>query len=102
MELIEIASTYNEDENEDPDEMTHILVKDETWKELKNITTREIQKLLKLAMNKTTKQDFSMKLGLENFDKNNILKFRHQCKNTKLRHIQFRLCQRTSSPWKKC
>ena len=91
MELIEIASTYNEDENEDSDEMTHMLVRDETWKELKDITTREIQKLLKLAMNKTTKQDFNMRLGLENFDKNNIVKFRHQCKNTKLRHIQFRL-----------
>ena len=47
MELIEIASMYNEDENEDSDEMTHILVKDETWKELKNTTTKARPKPIK-------------------------------------------------------
>ena len=91
MEMIEIASSYNEDENEDSNELTHILEKDGTWKELKDITTKEIQKLLKAAMNKTTNQNHDAKLGIVNFDKNNIIKFRHHCKNVKLRQIQFRL-----------
>ena len=45
-------------------------------------------------MNKITKQDFDSKLGIENFDKNNITKFRHHCKNIKLRHIYYRLISR--------
>ena len=62
--------------------------------DLKAITTKDIQKLLKIAMNKTTTPDFNKKLGIENFDKNNITKFRHHCKNVKLRHIYYRLISR--------
>jgi hypothetical protein len=94
VELIEMASSYDEDVNAASEGITHILIKEETWKELEKITTKEIQKLLKEAMNKITKQDFDSKLGIENFDKNNITKFRHHCKNVKLRHIYYRLISR--------
>ena len=45
-------------------------------------------------MNKITKQNFNVKLEIKNFDKNNFTKFRHHCKNVKLRHIYFRLISR--------
>ena len=91
VELIEMASAYNEDLNEDSEGLTHILNKEGTWTEIKKLTTKDIQKILKEALNKITNQDFNMKLGIVNFDNNNIKKFRHQCKNVKLRHIYYRL-----------
>ena len=45
-------------------------------------------------MNKITKQDFDLKLSIENFDKNNIIKFRHHCKNVKLRQINYKFISR--------
>ena len=41
--------------------------------------------ILKEAMNKTSKQDFNMKLGIQSFSKDHISKFTHHCKNIKLR-----------------
>ena len=62
----------------------NILINEETWKELEKITTKDIQKLLKDAMNKISKQDFNTKLGIANFNINDITKFRSHCKNVKL------------------
>ena len=36
-------------------------------------------------------QNHEVKLGIEGFDKTSILKFRMRCKNTKLRHIFFKV-----------
>ena len=46
VELIEMASAYDEDLNEDLEGLTHFLSKDGTWSEIQKITTREIQKML--------------------------------------------------------
>ena len=40
---------------------------------------------------KVSVQDFNVRLGTIDFNTENINKFRHQCKNVKLRHIYFRL-----------
>ena len=90
-QMIEIAAAYDPDVNNDSLGLTHILMKGETWKEIDKITTRELQTTLKLALNKTSCQDFCQRLEIDNFYKDDIKKFRHQCKNIKLRHIFFRL-----------
>jgi hypothetical protein len=46
---------------------------------------------LKAAKNKISAQDFNVKLGTMDFNKENVSKLRYQCKNVKLRHIYFRL-----------
>ena len=40
---------------------------------------------------KISAQDFNVRLGTIDYNKENISKFRNQCKNVKLRHIYFRL-----------
>ena len=47
--------------------------------------------ILKLALGKVSSQNHDVKLGIEGFDKNSILKFRRRCKNTKSRHIFFKV-----------
>jgi hypothetical protein len=86
-----MGSSYNENINNDSAGMKYILTKGEEWIELDKITTKELQKTLKVANKKISAQDFNVKLGTKDYNKDNIVKFRHQCKNVKLRHIYFRL-----------
>ena len=92
--LIEFAASYNEDKNDDINELSHLLLNDGRWKKLNKVTTKEFQYMLKTALGKVTSQDFNVKLGIENFDKDSIIRFRTQCKNVKLRHIFYRLVSR--------
>jgi hypothetical protein len=69
----------------------YILIKGEEWMEIDKITTKELQRTLKVAKNKISVQDFNARLGTIGFNIENINKFRYQCKNAKLRHIYFRL-----------
>ena len=55
------------------------------------ITAKELQSILKINIGKVTSQDHKTKLGINEFDKENILKFRNRCKNIKLRHVFYRL-----------
>jgi hypothetical protein len=66
-------------------------MKGEEWMEIDKISIKEMQRTLKAAKNKVTAQDFNVKLGTIDYKKEDIIKFRHQCKNEKLRHIYFRL-----------
>jgi hypothetical protein len=88
-EMIEIASFYDENENDNTMGQTHILTKGEVWIELGKIITKEPQKPLKVALNKTSNQEFDLRLGTSGYEKDNIRKFQNQCKNVKLRHIYF-------------
>jgi hypothetical protein len=56
-----------------------------------SITTRDLQSCLKVALKRVEIANFDERLGTVNFDKNNILKFRSMCQNSKLRNIYFRL-----------
>jgi hypothetical protein len=69
----------------------YTLIKGEEWMEIDKITTKELQRTLKVAKGKITLQDFNARLGTIDYNKENIIKFRNQCKNVKLRHIYFRL-----------
>ena len=90
-EMIEIAASYDEGVNEDSRGLTHVLTKGEEWMEVGKVTTKLLQSTLKIALNKVSSQDFNLKLGITEYNKEGIGKFRNQCKNVKLRHIYFRL-----------
>jgi hypothetical protein len=90
-EMVEMAANYNENVNNDSASLTNILNKEEEWIELNKATTKELQRTLKVAKKKTTVPDFNVKLGTIEYEKENIIRFRQQCKNVKLRHIYFRL-----------
>jgi hypothetical protein len=59
--------------------------------QLNNVTVKQLQCLLKIALRKVESLDAKSKLGINTFDENNILNFRSNCKNPKLRNIYFRL-----------
>jgi hypothetical protein len=61
------------------------------WKELDKVTTKELQSILKIALNNVSSQDFNTRLGTTYYNKEFIGKFRKQCKNNKLKYIYFRL-----------
>ena len=89
--LVELASTFNEDNNVDTDVRYSIMGENQNWLNLNIVTTKELQSILKINLGKVSSQDHKTKLGIEDFDKDNILKFRNKCKNIKLRHIFYRL-----------
>ena len=80
--LIEYAASSNEDINNDTNDISHFLFSDGSWRELSKFTTKELQCLLKNAhaLGKVSSQDFNAKLGIDNFDKDSITRFRSQCK----------------------
>ena len=89
--LAELASNFNEDNNVDPDVRYSIMGENRNWLKLNKVTTKELQTILKSSLGKVSSQDHKTKLGIDEFDKENILKFRKKCKNTKLRHVHYRL-----------
>jgi hypothetical protein len=89
--LRELASSFNEDEDAGMTGEKYILGEGGRWLKLNKVTTKELQLILKLALGKVSSQNHDVKLGIEGFDKNSILKFRMRCKNTKLRHIFFKV-----------
>jgi hypothetical protein len=79
------------DNGDDNHELRYLRLERNTVKEINNVTVKELQVLLKKVQNKTENYDFNAKLDIQSFDTNNILKFRKNCKNPKLRNIYFRL-----------
>jgi hypothetical protein len=61
------------------------------WIPINEISTKQLQVILKRALKKITKLDVASKLKINNYEPEDILLFRKQCKNTKLRNIYFRL-----------
>jgi hypothetical protein len=91
-EMVQMAANYNENVNNDSVGIKYMLLKGEEWIGINKITTKELQRTLKVARKKISVQDFNVRLGTIDYNKENIIKFRNQCKNVKLRHIiYFRL-----------
>ena len=61
------------------------------WLDLNKVTAKELQLILKMNLGKVSSQNHIAKLGVAEFDKESILKFRNKCKNIKLRHVFYRL-----------
>jgi hypothetical protein len=92
--LTEIAENYNENLNNDSEEMKYIQITPSSRMSIETITTKQFQITLKKALNKVEEVNFIEKLGVSDFVKTDILKFRQLCKNSKLRNIYFRLINR--------
>ena len=71
--------------------MNYMLIATNTWKNFNCITVKELHVTLKNALKKIEVLGLRNKLGIENFDKDKITRFRSNCKNSKLRNIYFRL-----------
>jgi hypothetical protein len=87
-EMMEIEASCDENVNDDSLSLTH------KWGNLDGnvkITTKELQSTPKFAINKISNQDFNLRLGAINYNKDNISKFRNICKNVKQRPTYFRL-----------
>jgi exonuclease III len=89
--LIEIARCYNDEINEITQSIEYIQTSKNRRTEINIITTKEIQVILKNALNKVEKMNFNNKLNIDDFDVSNIITFRNHVKNAKLRNIYFRL-----------
>ena len=89
--LRDIAKCFCEEINSDNQKVSYILIAPETRKEVNSITVKELQVTLKNALKKIEVLNFVEKLDINNFEEENITRFRNHCKNPKLRNIYFRL-----------
>jgi hypothetical protein len=89
--LVNISKCYNEGINSDNENMNYMLIAPNTRKNVNCVTVKELQVTLKNALKKIEVLDVRNKLGIDNFDEDNIIRFRSNCKNSKLRNIYFRL-----------
>ena len=89
--LVDISKCFSADINMNSEKLNYMQIAPNNRKEINSIIVKEFQITLKNALKKIEEQDFKMKLGVENFEEDNITKFRNNCKNPKLRNIFFRL-----------
>jgi hypothetical protein len=89
--LIEIAKCYIEDINDDSNEVKYLKIINNVYKPIEEVSTKEIQNILKTVLKKVEEINFDQKLGTSNFEEENIIRFRNTCKNVKLRSIFHRL-----------
>ena len=89
--LKDISNCFCEEINSDCEKMNYIQIAPNIRKEINSITVKELQVTLKNALKKIETLDFNNKMRVENFEEENITKFRNKCKNPKLRNIYFRL-----------
>jgi hypothetical protein len=89
--LREIARCFNEDINSDEDNLKHFKIEKGQRVRVNDITSKQLQVILKNVLKKTETLDVKSRVDIDNFDMENIMNFRKSCKNSKLRHIYFRL-----------
>jgi len=84
------ANSFNENDNKTSKHLTHFVKEDSSWVSITEVTTKELQWMLKIALNRITSADFHTKLGINNNIIDPVL-FRKSCKNPKIRNTYFRL-----------
>ena len=89
--LQNISKCYNEDINSNSQNLKHMMINTTTRKKIEDVTTKELQVILKIVLKKIESQDFTKKLKIDEFEKTNVMNFRRTCRNSKLRNIYFRL-----------
>jgi hypothetical protein len=89
--LVNISNCYNEEINSENEDMKYMLIAPRTRKNLNTIAVKELQVTLKNALKKVYVLNVKNKVGMGNFDEDNITRFRSNCKNPKLRNIYLRL-----------
>jgi hypothetical protein len=63
--------------------MKYMLIAPNMRKNIHSITVKELQVTLKNALKKIKALDVKNKLGIDNFDGENITRFRNNCKKSK-------------------
>jgi hypothetical protein len=97
----EVAKSFNPENDNYKVEMTHLLKADNCWTPILDVTTNELQWILKNALYKLEKINLTKDLDMLNIDEINIIQFRNNCKNAKLRNIHFRLIHNDFFTYKK-
>ena len=88
--IIEIANNYNEYTDSNCI-LSNMQTSNISRTDVSDVTAKQLQFLLKKALKKIDVVDVKKKNRLTEFNDSNILAFRKQCNNVKLRNIYFRL-----------
>jgi len=89
--LLNIASNFDKSLNIDQLTLTHFYMGNDQFVPVESVTVKQLQKRLKITMNKVTVVDYNTRLGAQHFDINDINIIRSQVKNAKLRNVFYRL-----------
>jgi len=89
--LIQIGENYNEEINIIIGGLTHFYIGENKFTPVSEISVKTLQHILKLALKKTDTTDYNNKLGIIDFDNDDIIETRRNVSNVKLRNIFFRL-----------
>jgi hypothetical protein len=84
------ALSFDENINVRNEIITHFVRNEYEWVPVSDITTKDLQWILKKALHRITEADYRSKLEVEN-EIIDPVKFRQDCKNPKLRNIYFRM-----------
>ena len=84
------ALSFDENINVRNESITHFVRNEYEWVPVSDITTKDLQWILKKALHRITEADYRSKLDVEN-EIIDPVKFRQDCKNPKLRNIYFRM-----------
>ena len=85
------ANSFDENINTRQDNITHILSAEGAWIDLNEVTTKELQWLLKHALGRIQELKINVKVNTLNNETVNITQFRQHCKNAQLRNVHFRM-----------
>jgi len=87
------ANSFNENFNVRQNNITHFLSVNMTWIPTREITTKDLQWILKSALDRLSEIKLKENIGLviEKNDEIDIVQFRKNCRNPQLRNIYFRL-----------
>jgi hypothetical protein len=93
-DLVEIAKNFNDSINDDSEILKYILITQSERMSIYSVSVKQIQIKLKTVLKRIESTNFERKLGIAEFKQEEIIVFRKQCKNSKLRNIYFRLINR--------
>jgi hypothetical protein len=89
--LVEISKCFIEGINEEIEDLNYMMIENNIRKNINTITVKELQNTLKSVLNKTETTNFNLKIGVQNFQEDNIMRLRKKCQNAKFRNLYFRL-----------
>jgi hypothetical protein len=89
--LLDIAENFNRSINDEKSAMTHFYSGNDLFIPVEEVTVKQLQSRLKIALKKVTTTDYGEKIGENFFDSAEIAIVRKQVKNVKLRNIFYRL-----------
>jgi hypothetical protein len=79
--LKDIAKCFIEGINSNNGKLEYIMTDNDSWKDINLLTVKDLQITMKKILKKTEEQDFNARLGITNFDEENINTVRKNCPN---------------------